>query len=186
MENTREAAPFTEAPSPASPTETMTAASPVAPVTVVLAEDIAILRKGLRATLQAFDTVEVVGEAQDGLEAVAVVERLAPDVVLMDLCMPRLGGAEAIAAIKAIRPRTRVLVLTAGVEVEQVRATLAAGADGYLLKNVAPEALLAAVLQVTAGRPFGQPCVCPEIAALLIGDRGPAGVSLSTALPDTP
>ena len=137
---------------------------PERPMRVVLAEDIAILRKGLMAMLQAFPDVEVAGEAQDGLEAVAVVERLSPDVVLMDLSMPRMDGAEAIAAIKAIRPQTRVLALTAFMEVERVRQTLAAGADGYLLKNVTPEVLVAAMRQVMEGRPY----VSPEIAAMLI------------------
>jgi len=133
-------------------------------MTVVLAEDIAILRKGLKTMLQAFPGVEVVGEAQDGLEAVDLVERLLPDVVLMDLSMPRMDGAEAIAAIKAIRPQTRILALTAFMEVERVRQTLAAGANGYLLKNVPPEVLLTAMRQVLEGRPY----VSPEIAAMLI------------------
>lgn len=134
------------------------------PVRVVLAEDIAILRKGLKAMLQAFPDMEVVGEAQDGLEAVAVVERLSPDVVLMDLSMPRMDGAEAIAAIKVTRPQTRILALTAFMEVERVRQTLAAGANGYLLKNVTPDVLVAAIRQVLEGRPY----VSPEIAAMLI------------------
>ncbi len=137
---------------------------PERPLRVVLAEDVAILRKGQRAMLRAFPCVEVVGEAQDGLEAVAAVESLSPDVVLMDLSMPRMDGAAAITAIKAIRPLTRVLALTAYMEVERVRQTLAAGADGYLLKNVTPERLVEAMRQVVQGRPY----VSPEIAPMLI------------------
>ena len=137
---------------------------PERPLRVVLAEDIAILRKGQRAMLRAFPCVEVVGEAQDGLEAIAAVESLCPDVVLMDLSMPLMDGTSAIKAIKASRPQTRVLALTAFMEVDRVRQTLAAGADGYLLKNVTPEVLVQAMRQVVQGRPY----VSPEIAPMLI------------------
>lgn len=138
---------------------------------VLLAEDIEILRKGLRALLSAYPDVEIIGESADGIEAVELVEQLGPQVVLMDLSMPRMEGAEAIAEIKRRRPRTRVLALTAYMEGDLVRRTLMAGADGYLLKNVPAEELVMAIRRVAEGRPY----VSPEVASLLIEsflDRG--------------
>jgi len=141
---------------------------------VLLAEDIEILRKGLKALLAAYPDVEIAGEAADGLEAVRLTRELKPQVVLMDLSMPRMDGAEAIAAIKRERPETRILALTAYMEADLVRKTLSAGADGYLLKNVAADELVLAIRRVAEGRPY----VCPEIAKLLIDaflDRDGAG-----------
>lgn len=120
-------------------------------IRVLLAEDIAILRKGLMVLLGGADDVVVAGEAADGLEAVSQADALVPDVVLMDLSMPRLDGAEAVAEIKRRHPGMRVLVLTAHLDADLVRKTRAAGADGYLLKNVGREELLLAVRRAAVG-----------------------------------
>lgn len=114
---------------------------------MLLAEDVAILRKGLRVVLSAYPDIEIAGEAEDGLEAVRLVGEISPHVVLMDLSMPRLDGIEAIAEVKRLYPETGILALTGSAEEDLVRRTMSAGADGYLLKNVAPGDLAQAIRQ---------------------------------------
>ena len=143
-------------------------------IRVLLAEDIEILRRGLRALLAAYPEVEIAGEASDGIEAVRLVAELEPQVVLMDLSMPRMTGVDAIAEIKRLHPKTRVLALTAYTEADLVSRTLLAGADGYLLKNVAAEELATAIRRAAEGRLY----LSPEVGKLLIEScitRGEAG-----------
>jgi DNA-binding NarL/FixJ family response regulator len=121
-------------------------------VRVLLAEDVAILRKGLRAVLSVRPGIEVAGEAEDGLEAVRMACELLPHVVLMDLSMPRLDGVEAIARIKKLHPGMAVLALTGSDEQELKARTMAAGADGYLLKSVSPDDLARAVLEAARSK----------------------------------
>lgn len=132
-------------------------------IKVLLAEDIPLLRKGMRSMLAAYPDIEIAGEAGDGLEAVRLSEELSPHVVLMDLSMPRMSGEEAIAEIKRLKPEIRVIALTASLEPKRVRLTLEAGAAGYLLKNATAVELARAI----RGNPDGSPILSPEVKAVL-------------------
>lgn len=137
-------------------------------IRVMLAEDIAILRKALVSLLSPFPEVVIVGEAADGLEAVKLVDELSPQVVLMDLSMPRMDGVEAIAEIKRQHPETRVIALTAHGDPELVGKTLLAGTDGYMLKNASADELVSAIRSVAAGRQY----MSVEVTALLGAQPG--------------
>jgi DNA-binding NarL/FixJ family response regulator len=117
-------------------------------IRVVLCHAHAGLRTGLHALLDAADGIEVVAAAAEGGEAVEAAARLAPDVVLMDLAMPRIDAVAATHRIAASHPRTRVLVLTAFPHPARIRDAIEAGASGYVLKEAAPGALVAAVRAV--------------------------------------
>ena len=119
---------------------------------IVLAEDHAILREGLRMLLSTNASLEVVGEACNGVEAVRLVETLKPDLVVMDLSMPLLDGAGATREIKKISPATKVLVLTVYKTEERILNALESGADGYLLKDATHAELTLAIGDVFAGR----------------------------------
>jgi two-component system response regulator NreC len=123
-------------------------------IRVFIADDHGILRGGLRALITAQVDMEVVGEAGSGPEAESGVTETEPDVVLMDISMPRGGGLAAIAAIKRVRPKTRILVLTVHDELGYVRAAADAGAIGYVVKNAVDTELLAAIRAVAQGRTF--------------------------------
>ena len=118
---------------------------------VVIADDQALVRAGFRMILEADGGVEVVGEAGDGEEAIAAVRRLQPDVVLMDVRMPVLDGLEATRRLLAAPPGPRVIMLTTFDVDEYVYTALRVGASGFLLKDVSPEQLVAAVRLVAAG-----------------------------------
>ena len=122
-----------------------------APTRVLIVDDHAIVREGLRALLDHSDSLEIVGEAADGTEALDLAGRLRPDLVLMDLKMPGLPAADAIRAIRAQYPATQVLVLTSYAEDLQVEAVLRAGALGYVLKNIVAADLVRAIATVARG-----------------------------------
>lgn len=121
-------------------------------IRVLLVDDHAVVRTGLAAFLFAFDDLEMVGEAADGEEAVRLCEQLHPDVVLMDMIMPRMDGATATRLIRERSPQSQVLVLTSFKEDALVQNALRAGAIGYLLKNVSSEELVHAVRAAHQGR----------------------------------
>lgn len=135
-------------------------------VRVVVVDDHPMWRDGVRADLERDGRFLVVAEAGDVAEAVRVVTAHRPDLVLMDLTMPGGSGSEAIAAVMATLPRTRVLVLSASAEQADVLAAVKAGAAGYLLKSSTGETLLAAAHQVVAG----EPVFSPSLAALVLGE----------------
>lgn len=114
-------------------------------IRVLIADDHAILREGIRALLKLSEDIEVVGEAADGHEAVEQCRRLDPDVVLMDIAMPGLGGLEATLEIKKENPRAKILVLTQYEDREYMRRFLKAGVAGYVLKKSAGSELTAAI-----------------------------------------
>ena len=122
-----------------------------APIRVLLVDDHGVVRRGLRTFFDLLDDIDVVGEAADGLEAVAQAKALSPDVVLMDLLMPNLDGLGAIAAIKQAQPEIEIVAVTSFIEEEKVTAALEAGASGYLLKDAEADEVAAAVRAAYAG-----------------------------------
>jgi len=120
-------------------------------IRVLIVDDHAIVREGQRALIDTEPGMAVVGDAKDGMEAVDMAETLQPEVILMDLHMPRKDGIEAIEEIKTKNPEARILVLTSFTEDEKVYAAIKAGAMGYLLKDSSPDEILAAIRQVYQG-----------------------------------
>ncbi|HEX2986956.1 MAG TPA: response regulator transcription factor [Chloroflexota bacterium] len=148
-----------------------------ATIRVMIADDHSIVRKGIRALLATESDIEVVGEAADGVQAVAQAERLQPDVILMDMVMPQMDGVEAIRRIIARRPGAHILVLTSFAADEKVFPAIKAGALGYLLKDSGPEELVHAIHQVH----LGQSSLHPTIARKLLQE-----ISHSSGKPTIP
>jgi NarL family two-component system response regulator LiaR len=132
-------------------------------VRVLIADDHAIVRKGIRALLTTETDIVVVGEAENGREAVAEVERLSPDIVLMDLVMPEMDGIEAIRQIKSRQSEVRILVLTSFAADDKVFPAIKAGALGYLLKDSSPEELVRAIHQVYRGESSLHPMIARKL-----------------------
>jgi len=120
-------------------------------IKVLIADDHPLILQGLRRTLESCEDIEVVGEAREGSEVPPLVERRAPDVVLMDLRMPGLDGIECVRAIKAASPEVKAVLLTASEESSAIDAAMAAGASGYVLKSVSALDVPSVVRQVAAG-----------------------------------
>jgi DNA-binding NarL/FixJ family response regulator len=129
------------------------------PLRVLIADDDDLMRAGLRAVLSSDESVEVVGEAADGAEAVAQARRLAPAVVLMDVRMPGVDGIAATRELAGAVPDTRILILTTFEDDDYVVGALAAGASGFLLKRTRPEQLIAAIHTIAAGESLLSPSV---------------------------
>ncbi len=123
----------------------------MAEIRVLIADDHRILREGVRSLLAGSPDIEVVGEAADGREAIELTAKLLPDVVLMDIAMPGLGGLEATLELRRDHPRTRILVLTQYEDREYVRRFLKAGVSGFVLKRAAGQALVDAIRAVHRG-----------------------------------
>ncbi|HEV2760086.1 MAG: response regulator transcription factor [Actinomycetota bacterium] len=135
-------------------------------IRVVISDDHDLFRRGLRMVLEAEDDIEVVAEAANGQEAVSRVEELAPDVVLMDVRMPRMGGIEATRLIRQLFPTTRIIVLTVSDEEDDLYGAVKAGANGYLLKEVSIEEVADAVRAVFGG----QSLISPGLASKLLAE----------------
>jgi two-component system, NarL family, response regulator LiaR len=129
------------------------------PIRVLLVDDHAVVRKGLRALFEREPGIEVVGEAEDGERAVLMVERLRPDVILMDLEMPGIGGVEATRQISERQPDSKIVVLTSHAAEEDVFPALRAGALGYLLKHSAPDDVVRAIRQAHGGETVLHPAI---------------------------
>ena len=140
----------------------------VGKIKVLLAEDHVVVREGTRELIQREVDMEVVGEAGDGEEAIEMVNKLRPDVVIMDITMPKLNGIEATKQIKALHPATVVLILTAYDNDQYIFALLEAGAAGYLLKNVRGRELIDAVRAVYAGESVLHPAVARKVIGQLV------------------
>jgi two-component system response regulator NreC len=135
-------------------------------IRLVVADDHAILRSGLRMLINAQLDMEVVGEAEDGVEAVQVIQRVNPDVAILDVTMPKSGGLDAIKEIVARNRSIRILLLTMHEEPAYLRTALAAGAAGYVLKKSVDADLLSAIRAVHKGRTY----VDSELAEVLVRD----------------
>ena len=146
-------------------------------IRLLIADDHPVVRAGLRGILDNQPDFEVVGEAADGAEAVALTGRLLPHVVLMDLRMPKMGGVEAIGRIKADHPGVHVLVLTTYDSDADILPAIETGATGYLLKDTPREELFEAIRAAAQGRPLLAPAVA---ARLMERMRGPAEETLSS------
>jgi DNA-binding NarL/FixJ family response regulator len=148
----------------------------MSPIRLLIVDDHPVVRDGLRGMLAGDPELEVVGEASDGSEALALVESLKPDVVLMDLRMPGLGGAAAIKALAEQGAEARVLVLTTYDSDSDVTPALEAGATGYLLKDAPREQLVAAIRAASRGEAVLAPSVATRLVSQL---RAPAQDALS-------
>lgn len=133
------------------------------PIRLLVVDDQGIVRKGIRALLAEVKGMLVVGEASDGLEAIDQAEALHPDVILMDLVMPRLDGIEAIRRIKIKLPDVQILALTSFAADDKVFPAIKAGALGYLLKDSDPEDLITAIKNVQRGQPFLHPSIARKV-----------------------
>jgi DNA-binding NarL/FixJ family response regulator len=139
-------------------------------ITILVADDHHLVRSGLRAMLAAHDDLDVVGEAEDGATAVEQALQLRPDVVVMDIRMPRLDGIEATRRLRAQPGSPQVLVMTTFDLDEYVYAALRAGASGFLLKDALTDDLLAAVRAVASGEAVTAPSVTRRLIAHFVGD----------------
>jgi two-component system, NarL family, response regulator LiaR len=138
-------------------------------IRVILADDHTIVRKGIREYLEEDKAIQVVGEAGDGEEAVALVARERPDVAVFDIQMPRLNGLDATRRVKKETPQTRVLILTAYDDDPYIFAALQAGASGYLLKTASPGELVQAVHALMAGESALSPVVAKKLVQRALG-----------------
>ena len=133
-------------------------------IRVLIVDDHAVVREGLRTFLELQDGIEVAGEAGDGQRAIQLASELEPDVILMDLVMPGVDGVTAMRAVRKRSPRSRVIVLTSFLDDERLMPAIEAGADGYLLKDVEPSELARAIRTAQTG----QAMIAPSVAGRLL------------------
>jgi two-component system, NarL family, response regulator LiaR len=141
-------------------------------IRVMLVDDHAVVREGLRTFLELQDGIEVVGEAEDGRQAVDEAERLKPDVILMDLVMPVLDGVGAMRELRRRQPKSRVIVLTSFAEDDRLLPAIQAGAAGYLMKNVQPKELARAVRAAHNGEALLDPAVAARLVEAIAQPPG--------------
>ncbi len=147
----------------------------MSPVRVLVADDHAVVRRGIVRILRDSREIEVVGEANDGAEATRKALETRPDVVVLDLSMPRLSGFEAARQIRAALPQTRILVLTMHDEDEYILGSVRAGASGYLLKDEAPAELVPGILALKSGRFYFAPSTFQALTRLCRADELESG-----------
>ena len=132
-------------------------------IKIVIAEDQTLVRKGLRSLVSTDAQYVVVGEAQDGLEAIKSVRKHKPDLLLLDLAMPKLSGISAIKEVKRTDPSTRILTITFHTSDEYILEAFQAGADGYCLKNDSHEELMIAISRVLEGKKYLSPAISEKV-----------------------
>ena len=140
------------------------------PIRVLVVDDHGVVRDGLRGFLELQEGIEVVGEAVDGEEAIEAALRLRPDVILMDLLMPRLDGVSAMRSLRETLPTARVIVLTSFLDDDKLLPAIRAGAAGYLLKNADPQEVVRAVRTAHAGQAVLDPVVAARLVETLASD----------------
>ena len=145
-------------------------------IRVLIVDDHSVVRMGLRVFFDLQDDIEVVGEASDGSEGVAMARRLEPEVILMDLLMPNMDGVTAIGRIKAERPETEIVTMTSFIEEEKVTSALEAGASGYVLKDADAEEVAAAIRAAYAGEVHLDPQVARLLAQRMRAKKDPEPV----------
>ncbi|TAL25022.1 MAG: response regulator transcription factor [Nitrospirae bacterium] len=138
----------------------------VSKISVLIVDDHALVREGIAAFLRLSSDIEVVGEASDGVEAIESFKKLNPDIIVMDIAMPKLGGLEALVEIKKITPGAKILILTQYEDKEYIKRFLRAGASGYMLKRAVGLDLLNAIKVIADGEAY----LHPSIAASVIDD----------------
>jgi DNA-binding NarL/FixJ family response regulator len=141
---------------------------------VLLAEDHKVMREGLRMVVNREANMEVVGEADNGLAAIALTQELRPDVVVMDVSMPDLNGLKATETLKKTLPDTKVLILTRHTDSSYVQQLLRSGASGYVLKQSASEELVRAIRRVAAGQTYLDPAITEHVVGSSASGRGTA------------
>ena len=146
-------------------------------IRVIVADDHHLVRQGIRALLEKVDDIKVVGEAANGQEAVELVERLAPDVLVMDVAMPRLSGTQAVGRVRALGVATQVVILSMYSDETLVRQALRNGARGYLLKGSVTEELLLAIRAASRGEVYLSPAVVPSIVTGFLSLEASAAAS---------
>ena len=150
-------------------------------IRILLADDHALVRAGIRALVQRVSGLEVVGEAENGREALRLAKSLNPNVVLMDISMPELNGLDAIARILQYDPKIAVIVLSMHESREHVLRALQAGASGYVLKNAAVDELEKAIRAVACGQKYLTPAVSQQLIATVTAPRSDASGSRNPA-----
>ena len=145
------------------------------PIRIVLADDHRLMREGTRHILEQCPDLRVVGDADDGQQALELIERLQPDIVILDIRMPKVSGVEVVRRMKELSPHTEALILTAYDDDDYILALMAAGALGYLLKTARPSELIDAVQRVHAGEPVLHPGIAMKLARLWAPNRNVIG-----------
>ncbi len=149
------------------------------PVRILIADDHTILRAGIRSLLDMVPDFEVVGEVDNGKDAINQAGQLKPDLLLTDLSMPKTNGTEAIQRIKSRYPDIKILVLTVHKTEEYVHAALKAGANGYVLKDDTSDELISAIKNIAAGKTYLSPSICSEVVMGYLADPGNERISTS-------
>ena len=153
---------------------------------IILADDHVLVRQGLKRILEGTDDLEVVGEANDGLDLLQLLRHVTPQMVILDIFMPNLRGIEAITEIKAMHPDVKILILTMHRDKEYLYLALSVGAKGYLLKEDAPKELFAAIADVRQGKTYISPYFSDEVIGDLVQITKGDGRAIFEADPLTP
>ena len=156
------------------------------PIRVLIVDDQTLMRQGLQTLLEMQDDIRIVGQAGDGVDALAQADALKPDVVLMDVRMPRMDGVEATRQIRARLPATQVIILTTFDDDEYVFEGLRAGAMGYLLKDVSAETIADAIRRVARGEALIQPSIARKVVAEFTRFGTPTNRPQPPAQPSSP